>query len=148
MKHWAAVLTVIAVSAVAARAGDVKIKAQMSTGPEDKPTTTFAADTAKIYCLFETTGLKSGDKVRGVWIADDVGDAAPEGTKIDEATINADGDTDDGVFSLSKPTNGWPPGKYRIEIYVGDELITTAKFTVNGEKAKKGSDEAGEDKSN
>jgi len=33
-------------------------------------------------------------------------------------------DTDGGVFSLSKPTKGWPVGKYRLEIYVGDDLAT------------------------
>jgi len=28
------------------------------------------------------------------------------------------------VFSPSKPTKGWPVGKYRLEIYVGDDLAT------------------------
>jgi hypothetical protein len=133
--------TIFALALSSAHAGDVKIKAHMATEPKGEITTSFTASAAKIYCLFETQGLSSGDKIRGVWIADDVGDAAPKGTKIDEKTITADGDTDDGVFSLSKPNKGWPPGKYRIVIYVGDDLITTAKFSIGSGKSKKSDDD-------
>jgi len=45
-------------------------------------------------------------------------------------------DTDGGAFSLSKP-KGWPVGKYRLEIYVGADLATTAKFTIKGGKSNK-----------
>ena len=31
---------------------------------------------------------------------------------------------------LSKPTKGFPVGKYRVEIKLGDKLVTTAKFTI------------------
>ena len=31
---------------------------------------------------------------------------------------------------LSKPTNGWPLGQYRVEIKLGDKLATTAKFVI------------------
>ena len=56
------------------------------TGAKDEPTTTFATDTPKIMAVFKTARAQNGDKLRGVWIADDVGDAAPAKTKIDEAT--------------------------------------------------------------
>lgn len=131
----------------AARAGDVKIKAFMTTEPKGEATTSFSNNAPKLYCMFSTEGLSSGDKIRGVWIADDVGDAAPKGTKIDEKTITAEGDTDDGVFSLSKPNKGWPAGKYRIEIYVGDDLITTSKFTIKEGKSKKTDESSDEKKS-
>ena len=45
-----------------------------------------------------------------------------------------DGDTDDGDLSLRKPTKGWPVGKYRFEIYVNDKLVTTTRFTIEGNK--------------
>jgi len=31
---------------------------------------------------------------------------------------------------LTKPDEGWPIGKYRVEIKLGDNLATTARFTV------------------
>ena len=101
-----------------------------ATGPKDKPAKTFAADTPKVFALFKTKGAQNGDKLRGVWIADDVGDAAPANTKIDETTLTLEGDTDDGEFSCSKPTKGWPAGKYHVDIYANDKLATTVKFTI------------------
>ena len=80
--------------------------------------------------MFKTKGIKDGDKVRGVLIAEDVGDVAPANTKVLEKTLALNGDTDDGDFNFSKPTNGWPVGKYRVEVYVNDELATTAKFAI------------------
>ena len=52
-------------------------------------------------------------------------------------------DTDGGVFSLSKPTKGWPVGKYRVEIYVNDKLADTVKFTVKAGASQKESKESG-----
>ena len=36
----------------------------------------------------------------------------------------------EGYFSLSKPNNGFPVGKYRLEIYMGNDLLKTIIFTV------------------
>ena len=92
----------------------------------------FSADVAKIYALWKGDTVKAGDKVRGVWIATDVGEAAPKDTKIDEATVTANASTE-GQFSLSKPNKGWPVGEYRLELYVGDKLAQTLKFTITEE---------------
>ncbi|HWY51631.1 MAG TPA: hypothetical protein VNW72_09125 [Chthoniobacterales bacterium] len=142
MKRTFALLIGVASCAAFARAGDVQVKAKMMTNPEGEETTTFGADATELYATFTTKGAQNGDKIRGVWIADDVGDAAPKGTKIDEKTLNAEGDTADGVFSLSKPTNGWPVGKYHVEIYVNDKLVTKLNFTIKAAtKSKKRSDD-------
>jgi hypothetical protein len=145
MKRLFALFIAAAVAASVARAGDVKIKAVLATGPDDEPATTFASNTPKIFALFRSKGLQEGDKVRGVWIGEDVGDAAPPNTKIDEKALTAEGDTDDGVFAISKPTKGWPVGKYRVEIYVGDELATKVKFTIKApEETEKEPEKSGE----
>jgi hypothetical protein len=146
MKRIFALLIGVISCAAFAHAGDVKVEATMTTGPDGRETTTYAADAPKVFASFKTKGASDGDKIRAIWIADDVGDAAPKGTKIDEKTLKAEGDTDDGVFSLSKPINGWPIGKYHLEIYVNDELATKVKFTINAAaKSKKHSDEAEEE---
>ena len=112
--------------------GDVKVKAVMASGPGEEPRTTFSADTPKVFVLFKTKGAEEGDKIRAVWIAEDVGEVARTNTKIDEKTLTLEGDTNDGTFSLSKPNTGWPPGKYRVEIDVNDEVATTVKFAIEG----------------
>ena len=127
-----------------AKAGGVSVKVRMTTGPQDPPSTTFAPNTPKLYAIFKTEGAKTGGKIRGVLIAEDVGDVAPANTKVLETILDMEGDTQAGDFSFSKPTNGWPVGKYRVEIYVNDELATAAKFTIKAAK-KESSDEEEEE---
>jgi hypothetical protein len=146
MKRIFALLIGVMSYAAFAHAGEVTVEATMTTGPDGRETTTYTADAPKVFASFKTKGASDGDKIRGVWIADDVGDAAPKGTKIDEKTLNAEGDTEDGVFSLPKPINGWPVGKYHLEIYVNDELATKVNFTIKAAAtSKKHSDEAEEE---
>jgi hypothetical protein len=141
MKRIFVLLTAVVISASIARAGDVKVKVTLTTAPEEEATTTFSPATEKIYAIFKTKGITSGDKVRGVLIADDVGDAAPAKTKVLEKTLTLEEDTSDGDFNFSKPDKGWPAGKYHIDIYVNDELATSAKFTVKDSAKSKKADE-------
>ena len=121
---------ILAASNIHLMAGDAKIEVAIAKDKDSKPETSFEKDVPKLYAFFKTAGTKKGDKIRGVWIAEDVGSAAPANTKIDESTVTGDKDDFFGAFSLSKPTNGWPEGKYRVEIYSGDELVTKANFTI------------------
>ena len=127
------------------RAGDVKVEAVMMTEPHGREITAYTADAPRLYAIFKSKGSTEGDNIRCVWIADDVGDAAAKGTKIEEKTIAAKGDME-GEFSLSKPTPGWPLGKYHIEIYVNDELATKVNFEIKAApKSKKEADEEEEE---
>ncbi len=136
MKKSLTIFFGVVTCAFVARAGDVRVKAVLATGIDDEPTTSFAPDTPAFHALFKTKGAEDGTKLRALWIAEDVGDTAPENSKIDEKTLTLPGDTDDGDFSLSKPEKGWPSGKYRLEIYANGTLATTLKFTVKGESKK------------
>lgn len=111
-------------------------KADLGTGVTAKfqiinPTRQFGPDTPKIYCAWKIEGAKPATAVRGVWIAEDVGKAAPHNFKIDEATFTPPvGAPSYGSFALSKPNKGFPLGQYRLEIYLGSTLATTVPFTV------------------
>lgn len=106
------------------------LRAAVAVDKDTKPTDSFSADVPKLYAFYIGEALKAGDKLRGAWIAEDVGAAAPKETKIDEATITAETPKDSGAFSLSKPTAGWPVGKYRVDIYVNEKLAESVKFTI------------------
>jgi hypothetical protein len=136
MKRILVLLSAMIVCGQLARAGDVKVEVKMTNEPGGEGLASFAADTEKVLALFKTEGAQNGDKIRGLWIAEDVGGAAPANSKIDEKTLTMEGDTEDGVFSLSKPTNGWPAGTYRLDIYVNDKLVKTEKFTIGSSKNK------------
>ena len=133
MKRLFALLVGLICASVAF-AGNVKIKGMLTDRPGGRPMTSFPSDTPRLYVLFKTTGMNGGDKIRALWTAIDVGEAAPPNTSVDDRTLIADGDTDDGEFSVSKPTDGWPPGKYRVEIYVNDQIAASMQFTVETPK--------------
>jgi TonB family protein len=111
----------------------------ITSAPEGgEPATSFQPDTAGLYAMFKTKGIKGGDKVRGVLIAEDVGNVAPPNTKVLETTLTLDSDTDEGSFIFNNPTKGWPVGNYRVDIYVNDELAATTKFTIEwGDSTKR-----------
>jgi hypothetical protein len=142
MKRIVGLAILTAASIASARAGDAQVDAVIMTEPHGREITAYTSDAPKLYAIFKTKGVQQGDKVRGVWIADEVGDAAPAGTKIDEKGLTAEGDTEDGVFSLSRPTKGWPLGKYHIEIYLNDQLATKVNFEIKAAgKSKKDSED-------
>ena len=147
MKRTFALLIVAVMCASQTHAGELKVEAVIAKDKDTKPAKTFPADVDKLYAFFRTKGTEKGDKLRGVWIAEDVGDAAPANTKIDEASLTADEDNFYGAFSLTKPTKGWPVGKYRVEIYAGDELATTVKFTITPGKSDEDSGDESKDDS-
>src|SRR5882762_2902925 len=130
MNRIVGLLIATVISASLAHAADVSVEVYMTSTAGGEEETSFAPDTPKLFAMFKTKGIKDGDKVRGVLIAEDVGDVAPANTKVLEKTLALDGDTDDGDFNFSKPTKGWPVGKYRVEVYVNHELATTAKFAI------------------
>ena len=117
-----------------AYAADPTIVATTATGTDAPATTAFARDTPAVFALLSMEGVLKGDKLRAVWIADDVGDAAPAHTKIAEKTMTMEGVPNEGSFSCTKPSKNWPAGKYHVDIYANDKLITTARFTVEGAK--------------
>jgi len=94
-----------------------------------KPTTVFRPDSPKVVCVFKVEGASIGFSTKSVWIAEDVGDKAPKNYKILEKSL-ALPFMNSGSFALTKPDNGFPAGSYRLEIYFGERLAKTLKFTV------------------
>ena len=126
---------------------DLKEKPKIGPRPEVKPpkkmsvglsgealgefTTTFSTDTPKLFARWQGRGLRSQARIRAVWIAENVGDVAPPNYTVDEATATATIPEARGVFTLSRPADGWAPGAYRVEFYVDDELTDTVKLKIN-----------------
>jgi hypothetical protein len=106
------------------------ITAVLAREPTGEPADSFTTETPKIYLRWQGRGLNIGDKIRCVWIAEDVGKAAPGNYHVDEAVTTANELTTTGMFTLSKPKADWPEGKYRAEIYVATQLVVTVPFTI------------------
>jgi len=95
----------------------------------------FTKNTPVIYITYEVSNIKPGQHIKGVWIAEETNNVAPANYQIDEKAVVAPtngkaGDVLVGKFSLSKPPAGWPVGKYRVDIYLEQQLIKSVSFTV------------------
>jgi len=110
-------------------AAEVKIDAYVTNNPESEGATIFSPETRTFYAMFKAKGLSPGDKIRGEWIADDVGDAAPVNSKIQETALTAQDATLDAQFSMTKP-DAWARGDYHVDIYVNDKLAAKVKFSI------------------
>ena len=147
-KEWIAIIGVVIASLCfehALRAdGGFQIDATLSkkiSADENpiEPTNQFPKETPEIFATWKSTQAKEGQTAKAVWIAEDVGQAAPRNTKIIEKSMQLNRQAEaegknviwwNGHFSLSKPTNGWPVGKYRVEIYFDEKLVKTLPFVI------------------
>ena len=125
---------------------ELKERPKVSPRPEVKPlkklsvglsreavgnfTGSFPADAPKICARWQGHGLRKEAKIRALFIAEDIGDNAPQDYTIDEATAAATAPDARGVFTLSQPEGGWTPGDYRVEFYADDALVDSVKFKI------------------
>lgn len=98
--------------------------------PAGAATNLFSQKVEKIYARWEGHGLREGAAIRVLWIAENVGDVAPANYKIDETKATATAPDSRGVFTLSRPDDGWAPGDYRVEFYVDDALLDTVRLKI------------------
>lgn len=145
------VLVVLALSLIAsaARAADppaaaapaAEVQALLCRDYQDgkiiDPTVKYAPDSPKFQVVLRSPSRREGVAVTFVWIAEDVGKAAPPNTKIDQKTVNLPGSplkalTWTADSSLSRPNNGWPVGRYRVDVYFGNTVVKSLRFSVEG----------------
>lgn len=98
--------------------------------PAGAATGQLGENTDKIYLRWEGHGVREGATIKAVWIAENVGDVAPPNSTVDESTATATAPNSRGVFTLSRPEDGWAPGDYRVEFYIDNELADTAKVKI------------------
>ena len=114
-----------------AEAGPPRLATVVLTDDKDRKVekTIFTPTTAKIYAVFTLADVPARTPLKCVWIAEKT-QVAPPNYKVDEVTLNVGGLITGGNCALSKPTNGWPVGDYRVDMYLGDQLAHTARFIV------------------
>ena len=107
------------------------VHAFLAEAKKNKPKTVFSPEGPGICLVWKCEGFQVGDKIRVVWIAEDVGAASPKWTKINEGSAVVFKSNDVGTIWLARPGDRtWPLGKYRAEIYVGKQIVQSLKFTV------------------
>ena len=96
--------------------------------PGGKATTPFPASATKLVFEWKLGPGASGEPIEIRWIAADTGGVAPKDHIISSSKSEL-GKTE-GAFTLSKPTAGFPPGKYHVELWQGGKMIYTEDFSI------------------
>lgn len=89
-------------------------------------TTVFAPD-QDFYCIVDLANAPEDTTLGAVWTAVNVEGEEPN-LLIDETELQA-GDQNEFTFSLTNEGD-WPPGQYKVDIYLNEELERTLEFEV------------------
>jgi hypothetical protein len=98
-----------------------------ASGKAIDPTTTFKPDTQKVHLVVTTQYVPSDTKVGAEWWVVDAGGVKDH--KLDGIELKLDS-TATAHFSLSSPTAGWPPGKYKVIVSLDGKPNQTLEFEV------------------
>ncbi|MBN2495031.1 MAG: hypothetical protein JXR96_10605 [Deltaproteobacteria bacterium] len=119
-----------------------KGRIQLGTRVEDDrvqdPKTVFVGEKLPMLrgVYEQDRGLALGTQVKIRWIAVDCGQAAPPNTVINETLLTEDNLISKlatrwtASFSLKRPTKGWPPGAYRVEVFIGPDQVGAQDFEI------------------
>ena len=121
--------------------GTIELGTQSKNTKIINPTTTFDKDTSTIFGVYSTkTVPATGSQVTIRWICIDSGGVAPPNTLITETKIKDDNLLNDMLnkvathytvdFSVTRPSKGWPLGKYRTEIHINRKLAQKKHFSI------------------
>jgi hypothetical protein len=89
------------------------------------PTTVFDQDDT-FYCIVDLANAPDDTTIKASWTAVEVEGVDPN-TFIDEAVLS----TGDSKVHFDLSNNGlWPVGKYKVDLYLNDELERTLEFSV------------------
>lgn len=87
----------------------------------------FPAGVSAVHFRWEKKGGASPDPLEVRWIAENVRGAEKNHLIV---TSKSDASKSEGEFMLKKPTAGFPPGQYRIEIWQTGKMIYSEKFEI------------------
>jgi hypothetical protein len=102
------------------------LRAEKTDGTRTEPP--FSSGVEKLRFAWRLAPEAGTDPVEIRWIATDTGGVAPKNHIISSSKSEA-GKTA-GEFTLTKPINGFPPGKYRVELQQAGKIIYKEDFSI------------------
>lgn len=99
-----------------------------------KPTDRFRPDTPAIFIVFQLHQHYQGFQVFGRCYPEAVAGLDPT-VVIGQDAMHIALEDDSGYLTLSPPQGAWKPGRYKVEIHVGEQvnemsLMGTMRFTI------------------
>jgi hypothetical protein len=115
--------------ALSPRAAKITLKVAKTRDGEAQ--TEFRTDAPEIFVSWSGENLPLNSYVRVAWVAADVGGIVDPNFVIDEKQTEITRSDLNARFTLSRPADGWAAGKYRLELYLDDQLMETVPVTIH-----------------
>jgi hypothetical protein len=96
-------------------------------GDPGDSTNIFSASDRTIHAVAKLAEPKAGTKMKFSWFIVDAGGSKNEKIKDIDYTTGASENIIHGHLTLPRD---WPTGKYKVDLYVNDNLEKTAQFSV------------------
>jgi hypothetical protein len=80
-----------------------------------------------VYCLLQLKNAPDTTRVKAVWIAVAAQDQPPNST-ISQRELQTGSAA--LMFEAAPPDGGWPPGDYRVELYLNGDRRQTLDFKI------------------
>jgi hypothetical protein len=105
--------------------------AYLAEQKDGKRVSAFTPRSPFVYVMFTLADAPRGTLVRCLWFAEKV-EVVPPDYKLYEAQVRMGGGGVDnqGNCWISRPNNGWPVGRYRVELYVAERKGRALRFNV------------------
>ena len=115
-----------------------------------KPTDRFRPDTPAVFIVFHLHQHYQGFQVFGRCFPEAVADLDPT-MVIGQDAMHIALEDDSGYLTLSPPQGAWKPGRYKVEIHVGEQisemsLMGTMRFTIAPRQENSGTGAKGENR--
>jgi hypothetical protein len=113
-----------------------------------KPTDRFSPDTQAVFIVFHLHQHYQGFQVFGRCFPEAVAGLDPT-VVIGQDAMHIALEDDSGYLTLSPPKGAWKPGRYKVEIHVGEQvnemsLMGTMRFTITAAQENSGKRAQGE----
>ena len=108
----------------------IRVSIAAAKTADGKPETTYRSNAAQIVVRWRGENLPIGSIVRLAWIAEDVGNIVDPNFVIDRDETEIPSPTFSARFTISRPSDGWAPGKYRVDLFVDGVLRDTLGITI------------------
>ena len=88
---------------------------------------TLAPKNNEVHAFVTLANPANGTKIRLVWVTVDAGGKQNVEMDSSEAELAS---WQDYIHAQMTPEGGWPPGQYRLDVYVNGQLQQSANFTI------------------
>ena len=112
--------------------GDAYLAKDDGTGRPGRPVAEFSTTDIPIHCVFEFEP-NGRSLVKMVFVAVDVVGVRPQ-TRVVTSTYQTT-ETQNRVNFTGRPEGRWTPGKYRVDLFVDNKLVTDIEFRIGPDPA-------------